>query len=147
MDKNTEDESDNFLFWEPDNGLIVFIIVIVAYLIDCCYLKVFPNFSLPYGKNARSQYGLAFSGELNALQKMKIKNEDKTRSLDWNVKQFWGDNQDQQNKSNVALYAMANHHYHIVEWLETEHKCDKHKGKNWEQARGLVLIGYDGWID
>lgn len=61
-------DSDSYLFWLPNSGLVVFFITIGAYCVDCCYLRLYPNFTLNNDVRARSKCGLAFAGELKSLQ-------------------------------------------------------------------------------
>ena len=69
LNKNDNYNNYNYLF-EFDHGFGIFILCIISYLIDCCYLKLFPNFSLPHNINPRSKYGYAFGGELTELEKI-----------------------------------------------------------------------------
>ena len=47
-----------------------------------------------------------------------------------------------------AMFALANKHYDIVSWLETQ-GAEKHKILNgdFEQARQRIEASYDGWMD
>lgn len=64
----------DYLF-DFDHGLLIFILGIIAFVIDCCYLKLFPNFSLPLNVNPRKKWGLAMAGELIQMQKLFISAE------------------------------------------------------------------------
>ena len=125
--------NDNFLFWKPTSGLIVYLVVIIAYMIDCMYLQLFPNFSLPFDIGSRSRYGLAFSGELKAMKSFKMK-----KSM--SPQEFWDQEILYKERPvpyvTCATFALANKQYHVVGWLEKQgasrHK--KFKG-NYEIAR------------
>ena len=49
------------------------------------------------------------------------------------------------------MYALANKHYDIVEWLETQGAIKKQwQGKlpdSYEEARKAIAFQYDAWID
>ena len=100
-----------------ENGLVVFIISFIMYAIYTQYLLLFPNFSLPGDVSVRSVQGLAFNGELEELQRYKVNLNHYTTEA-----QFW-------NNSSIDIYATANEHYHILEWLEkdkfmnSDYKC------------------------
>eukprot|EP01083_Nonionella_stella_P004482 12983_1 len=64
------EDKHTFLF-TPEHGLTAFIVGGVAFLIYTQYLRLFPNFSLPYGVGIRSRYGYALTGELDELQRIK----------------------------------------------------------------------------
>eukprot|EP01084_Bolivina_argentea_P205747 351427_1 len=139
---------DRFMFlFSPDHGLYVFIVSIACYFAYTQYLCFFPDFSLPCGVSARSKYGYAFYGELAELQRLKIPN---TRL----EKEFWDEgckevynytaiyNRSRSNKGpNAAMFALANNHLHVVEWLESK-GAENHRLRFAEQ-HGFQTMGQE----
>ena len=147
-----ENEQDNYLFYNFDSGLGVFIAVIVAFFIDCCYMRLFPKFKLPKRVPIRSKWGLAFAGELTSLQKLKITRSRSQKFQNAHVANFWDDDKRKgEYVGTCAMYAMANKHYHVVDWLEIQ-GAQKHKTLSpptAESARKQIdpKDTYHGWFD
>eukprot|EP01084_Bolivina_argentea_P303497 523989_1 len=122
----------HYLF-SVEHGLCIFIISILCYFIYTQYLSLFPNFSFPFGVSPRSRFGYAFNGELDELKRIKPNLSRQCTS----EKDFWdlsavtpmeSQHYIAKDKSNApcALFAMANSHYDIVQWLENEKKACRH---------------------
>ena len=138
----------NYLF-SINHGLIIFIICIISFLIDCNYALLFPKFSLPNNINARSKWGFAFSGEIPELEKIKV------RLAKWQTSEadFWDEGTEDRsekipgNGPSCAAYALANKHYHVVQWLESR-GAQRHKHlHSYTEARMQINKAFDGWID
>ena len=147
----------NYLF-NPNHGLIFFIFCVISFLIDCCFVSLFPNFSLPNGVNARSKWGLAFAGELEELKKLRVVTPSQLRkseneSSDMYKSAFWDERAKYElstgeNPLTCAMYALANKHYDVVSWLESQ-GATEHKKCNgdFKIARNTIAPKFDGWMD
>eukprot|EP01083_Nonionella_stella_P090534 252894_1 len=99
----------DFLF-SVSPGLVVLIISGTCFFIYSQYIFLFPNFSLPKGAAVRSKEGYAFNGELQELQRMTFSDENS----------FIEKKQRRVELEECAMFALANGHYHIIEWLEEQ---------------------------
>ena len=174
---NEKSESEDKYLFRFEHGFGIFVLCIISYLIDCCYLRLFPNFSLPHTINPRSKWGYAFAGELTELQKLNpvlddennyfvqkfvqtgsFPNEPEMKQLFWDEPYLIHDDdgtiviRDKKYtaKGSCALYAIANKHFDIVEWLESQGAKD-HLIVNGnritpQDARIKIDKDYDGWI-
>ena len=154
---NSNNTIKNYLF-DANHSLIVFIICVIGFLIDCNYKLLFPQFWLPRNVNARSKWGLTFAGQLRELEKVSVK----LTKWQKNETRFWDEGvDDKKNRSNgngpsCAVFALANKHYHIVQWLESQgairHKeLIKPDQQDFIGARNEIDRDrpkkYNGWIE
>ena len=108
-----------------DHGLIWFIIAVICFLIFSQYQALVPKIQLPMLTSCRSKWGLAYAGELTELQRIELPGFPLTRRSGRcisNAAEFWDEPTGRYAMgfacTSAALFAMANGHTEIVEWLE-----------------------------
>merc|ERR1711879_63201 len=105
-------ERDGAMFYSA-YGLGIFVVGLSLFTVFTQYLYLMPRFAMPHDVSIRSKWGYAFNGELDELKRM----EDR----DWNERlKDKIDKRKMQNGTSPAMYALANEHYDIVEWLEQQ---------------------------
>eukprot|EP01084_Bolivina_argentea_P034070 63026_1 len=117
-------ERTKFLF-SFDHGLGIFIVTIICYLIYSQYRLLFPDFSLPFDVNIRSQWGYALANELSEMKKIRLKKTTKkiTNYKMYDAKDFWDEPYEYNIRGQsitAAVIALAMGHHHIVKLLEAK---------------------------
>ena len=146
-----EDGEEDYLFsW--NHGLAVFIIGIIAFCVDCSFVALFPHFSMPRNVSARSKWGLAFAGDLQELQRLQNQDWDEEARLNkydlLPITQNFRDQDARRSHGTCAMFAMANRHDRVVEWLETQGAV-----RHVEYADKIMAVRkyideeYDQWIN
>jgi len=134
------------------HGSVVLVCSLVCFVIYTQYQLLFPQFALPLFVRSRSKYGYAYAGDIEELRRMRLPTFPLTRKVGFsrnenefvvnNAAEFWDERRGLCEKERrkcitAALFALANGHLIVVEWLEARGAAS-HQGLS-QQGAALIL--------